>query len=252
MIISFEKKNILVVGASKGIGRAIALAFAKEKANVTIIARSIDLLETLKNEMLNLGPSSIDTVPYDVIGNDSAVLASELIKKRHYDVVVHCVGGSLTSRDYLGPKSDFLYALDFNALHAIAMNSIIMKDMISNGIHGKIIHVSSISAKMLRGNPLYASAKAYLNAYITSVGRAVASQNIDLMSVMPGAVSFPDSYWDLKIRNNDPAVKEFLNQHQAIGRFGTVEEIANFVLVLASDQISFVCASNLEIDGGNM
>lgn len=253
MRLDFSNKNILIVGASKGIGKGIALAFAKESCNsITIVARTKELLLSLKEEMELLGCSNIYVEQFDVMNGDNNEFAKTLLSNNKFDIIIHCVGGSLTSRDYLGPVEDFEHALQFNALHAISMNSVFMKNMIQNNIKGKIIHVSSISAVMLRGNPLYASAKAYLNAYITSVGRCVAPFGISLMSVMPGAVTFENSYWDIKQKNGDPAVEEFLRQHQAIGRFGTVDEIANFVLLLASDKTSFVCGANLSIDGGNM
>ena len=75
------------------------------------------------------------------------------------------------------------------------MNSVLIPTMIERG-NGRVIHISSISAVMLRGNPLYASAKAFLNAYVTTVGRQLASTGVLLCSVMPGAVAFPGSYWD--------------------------------------------------------
>ena len=105
---------------------------------------------------------------------------------------------------------------------------------------------------MLRGNPLYASAKAFLNAYVTTVGRAIASSGVVMSAVMPGAVAFPGSYWDQYQKTDIDRCEDFLKHHQAVGRFGTTKEIADMVLFLAGNQASFMQASIVPVDGANM
>ena len=141
--------------------------------------------------------------------------------------------------------------MKFNAVAAIDMDSVLIPPMIKRG-SGKVIHVSSISAIMLRGNPLYASAKAFLNAYVTTVGRQLAPTGVTLCSVMPGAVAFEGSYWDKFIKEGHPRVEDYLRHHQAIDRFGTPEEVANLVVFLASEKSSFMPGANIPIDGANM
>lgn len=253
MDLHLKNKRVLIVGASKGIGRGICLGFAKEKANIVALARTVSLLEELKAECLDLGASSFAYHAVDVMENDNYALAADLQKEYGaFDVIIHCVGGSLTSRDVTGRASEYDHALKFNALCGIDMNSFFIKDAIDARRNLRIVHVSSISADKLRGNPLYASAKAYLNAYVTSVGREVASKGIALNSVMPGAITFEGGYWDKLIAEKAPKVDDFLRHHQAINRFGTVEEVTNVVLFLSSDKASFIVASNIPVDGGNM
>ena len=253
MNLDLNNKNVLVVGASKGIGRAIALEFAKEKANIIAIARSKDLLEELKKECLDLGASSFSYEVMDILDDNRQELTKSLINEYgHFDVVVHCVGTSLVSRDINGGYKDWEEALKVNALASIDMNSVIIQDMINNNIKGHIIHISSISAQYLRGNSLYASSKAFLNAYVTTAGRELASKGIILNAVMPGAVAFEGSYWDKLIKNNDPKCNDYLRHHQAVSRFGTPEEIAPLVVFLASDKSSFMPGAVIDIGGGNM
>lgn len=252
MELGLNNKNVLIVGASKGIGRAIALGFANEGSRIVAIARSEELLATLKNESLNNGAKSFEYEVKDIMNIDTKALANELLQKYgRFDVVVHAVGGSLISRNHLSGAEDWNYALKFNAIAAIDMNSILIPPMIENG-YGRVIHISSISAIMLRGNPLYASAKAFLNAYVTTVGRQLAPTGVVLCSIMPGAVAFNDSYWDKAIKAEDPKVNDFLRHHQAVNRFGTPEEIANTVLFMASDKSTFMQAANIPVDGANM
>lgn len=245
-------KKILIVGASKGIGRAICEGFSEEYSSIVAVARSRDLMQEVESRCLQLGAQTFQSVIADIMEINTKDFADELIKKYGvFDVVVHNVGGSLVSRNHLGGAEDWNYALKFNAIAAIDMNSRLIPPMVERG-YGRIIHISSISAIMLRGNPLYASSKAFLNAYVTTVGRQLASTGLVLCSVMPGAVSFPGSYWDKFVNENHPKVNDFLRHHQAINRFGTPQEIANLVLFMASDFSSFMAATNIPVDGANM
>lgn len=245
-------KKVLIVGASKGIGRAIAEGFAREKCEIAAIARSSELLAEVRSECMDLGAEKFDCIVEDIMETDTKQIAKQLLEEwGTFDVIVHNVGGSLVSRNYLGGAEEWEYALKFNATAAIDMNSILIPPMVERK-YGRVIHISSISAVMLRGNPLYASAKAFLNAYVTTTGRMLAPSGVVMCSVMPGAVSFPGSYWDKFVQEGHPRVQDFLRHHQAIDRFGTPEEIANVVLFMASDASSFMAATNIPVDGANM
>lgn len=252
MNLGIRDKNVLIVGASKGIGKSIALGFAQEGARVTTIARSEELLVELDTEMKKI--VAIDHTYYvsDIMESDANQLARSLIEDRGvFDIVVHNVGGSLVSRNALGTLEEWQHAWKFNAGLAIDMNNVLIQPMINKG-WGRVIHISSISAVMLRGNPLYASAKAFLNAYVTTVGRTIAPSGVVMSAVMPGAVAFQGSYWD-KYTVTDPArCEDFLSHHQAANRFGTTKEIADVVLFMASEQASFMQSALIPVDGANM
>ena len=252
MNLEIRNKNVLIIGASKGIGREISLAFAKEGAMVTAIARNEKLLVSLQHEMKQIYEADHKYYVCDLMDMDLTVLANKLlIEKGPFDIIVHNVGGSLVSRNALGTLDEWEYAWNFNAGIAIALNNILIPPMIEKK-WGRVIHISSISAQMLRGNPLYASAKAFLNAYVTTVGRTIASSGVVMSAVMPGAVAFPGSYWDEYTRTDPERCNDFLRHHQATGRFGTTKEIADVVLFMASEQASFMQAAIIPVDGANM
>lgn len=252
MDLGLKNKLVLIVGASKGIGRGIAEGFAAEGCRIVALARSEDLLEEVKASCMEKGAAAFTYEVRDIMDCDTRALAQHLIDAYGvFDVVVHNVGGSLISRNHLGGAEDWNYALKFNAVAAIDMNSVLIPPMITRG-SGHVVHISSISAIMLRGNPLYASAKAFLNAYVTTVGRQLAPTGVVLCSVMPGAVAFEGSYWDNFVKEGNPRVEDFLRHHQAANRFGTPEEIANAVVFMASGKASFMQATNIPVDGANM
>jgi 3-oxoacyl-[acyl-carrier protein] reductase len=252
MDLGLKNKKILIVGSSKGIGREIAIKFASEGAQIFCIARSEDLLIDLINEANQInGLENFYRVSDLMIENPNSVSLELLNKYGVFDIVVHNVGGSLVSRNYLGTIEEWTYAWMFNAGIAINMNNVLIEPMIKNG-WGRVIHISSISAEMLRGNPLYASSKAFLNAYVKTVGRAIANTGVIMNAIMPGAVAFPGSYWDKYLVEDPDRCNDFLSHHQAVNRFGNPEEIANVVVFLASDKATFMQASLVPVDGANM
>jgi 3-oxoacyl-[acyl-carrier protein] reductase len=252
MNIGLTDKNVLVVGASKGIGKEICTSFAKESAIITTIARNQSMLAELERELDNISHHAHKYYVCDLMLCDLTSFANKLLDERGvFDIIIHNVGGSLVSANALGTLDEWIYAWKFNAGIAIALNNVLVPPMIEKK-WGRVIHISSISAQMLRGNPLYASAKAFLNAYVTTVGRTIASTGVVMSAVMPGAVSFPGSYWDEYTRTNPSRCDDFLRHHQAIGRFGTTKEIADVVLFMASEQASFMQSALIPVDGANM
>lgn len=252
MELGLSGQRALVVGASKGIGREIALTLAREGAALTTVARSESLLRTLDQDLRGLNQYEHRYHVADVMQSDPAGVAEQLLlSSGPFDIIVHNVGGSLTSRDPLGKIEEWHHAWMFNAGSAIAMNSVLLPGMIAKR-YGRVVHVSSISAVMLRGNPLYASAKAFLNAYVTTVGRALASTGVVMTAVMPGAVSFPGSYWDTYQKTDPARCQDFLSHHQAAMRFGETREIADVVAFLASKRAGFMQAALVPVDGANM
>lgn len=251
MDLDLDGRNAVVLGASKGIGREIALSLAREGARVTAVARNEELLQSLQTELAAVSTLRHGYLVADIMDRDPATIARRLLDDfGDFDIVVHNVGGSLVSRDPLGPLPDWEHALRFNAGAAIGMNGVLVPPMVSRG-YGRVIHVSSISAIMLRGNPLYASAKAFLNAYVTTVGRSLAATGVVMTAVMPGAVAFPGSYWDRYLQTDPERCDDFLRHHQAVARFGTPQEIANAVTFLAGRQASFMQAAIVPVDGAN-
>lgn len=252
MDLGLRNKNVLIVGASKGIGRQIAIEFANEGSIITTIARSHDLLLDLDKELKMISKINHQYFVANLMQIDLNLFAKQiLIDRGPFDVIVHNVGGSLVSRNALGTLDEWYEAWKFNAGIAIALNNVLVPPMIEKE-WGRIVHISSISSKILRGNPLYTSSKAFLNAYVTTVGRTLANKGIVMSAIMPGAIAFPGSYWDLNTKTNPEKCNEFLKWNQVIGRFGTPKEVAQIVVFMASEQVSFMPATLVPVDGANM
>ena len=252
MDLHIEGKRVLIDGASQGIGRSIALEFAKEGCIVAVIARRAEQLEILVEEMGG-EKSGHSFLAIDLMVEGNPTVASEELSKRggNFDIAVHCVGGTLDVKDPFSPVEEWQRVWRYNVGIPIEINSVLIPPMRKKN-WGRIIHISSISAYSMRGAVPYGAAKSYLNAYVKGLGRAVAAEGIVVSSLMPGAVISENTHWD-KIRKTNPEIiTDFLNHHQAIGRLGTPEEIAPFSVFMASDLVTFAPGTVIPIDGGSM
>jgi 3-oxoacyl-[acyl-carrier protein] reductase len=251
MDLGLNKRTALVLGASKGIGKEICISLAMEGCTIISVSRNKELLAELNKELNRINNKNNFYYSFDLMDKGLINFISDIKLNHDISIIINNVGGSLVSRNYLGSSKEWIDALVYNAGIAIDVNSLFLSEFIKKK-DGRICHVSSISAEMLRGNPLYASAKAYLNAYVKTVGRAVAKEGVILNAVMPGAVSFEGSYWDEIMKTNPIKVNDFLSHHQAVNRFGKPKEIASVVTFLVSDLASFMHGSIVPVDGGNM
>ncbi len=259
MDLGIKDKAVLVTGASQGIGKAIALAFAKEGCRVAVIARREKQLQETVEEMGGERKGHLyyagDLMEKGQIEKAVKALTS---KAGDFEIVVHNIGGTLGIREPLSPSQDWYKVWQFNVGIAIDLNRLLVPAM-QKARWGRVIHISSISAESVRGASPYAAAKAYLNAYVKGVGRAFAREGIIFSALMPGAVYAKGGDWDEnseKNRYDKEAFRkkraDFLRHHHAIGRLGTADEIAPFAVFMASKYVTFASASIIPVDGGTM
>jgi len=259
MDLGIKEKRVLVTGVSQGIGKAVALSFAKEGCRVSVIARREDKLKDLVEEM---GGESMGHSYYagDMMkkGEPTNALKKLTSQGEDFEIVVHNIGGTLNLKNPLASVNEWCQVWYLNVGIAIEMNAILIPPM-QKQKWGRIIHMSSISAESVRGSTPYAASKAYLNAYVKGVGRSFAIDGIVFSALMPGAIYAEGGHWDenseSNIKDKESFLKKkenFLKHHHAIGRLGTAEEIAPFAVFMASKYVTFAPTSIIPIDGGTM
>lgn len=259
MDLGIKNKIVLVTGASQGIGREIALAFAREDCKVLLIARREQILKDIIEEMGGEAKGH-DYYVIDLMEDNAPIKAvTELIKRKgKIDILIHDIGGTLNIKNPLASVEEWYRVWHFNVGISIEINQIVVPYM-KKQKWGRIINISSISAESLRGSGPYAAAKAYLNAYTKILGRALAQDGIVVSALMPGALYAPNGHWDenSEINAKDKAAfykkrEDFLRHHHAIGRLGSANEIAPFAVFMASKYVTFATTSIIPIDGGTM
>jgi NAD(P)-dependent dehydrogenase (short-subunit alcohol dehydrogenase family) len=250
MNLGLQGRVALVTGAGRGLGEGICKSLAAEGCRVIACSRTADDLDPLVDAMGGLGAGHC-SVALDLAEVDGPQRLLSFMNSAGLQpaVVVNNVGGSLDVSDPLGPLHEWRQVMRINVEVALELNRALIPAMRSQG-WGRICHISSIAGLENQGPPAYCAAKAALNAYVRSVGRYVAADNVILTSVMPGAVFTPGGYWDHAQRDRPDHVRKYLAERMAVRRFGRVEEISELVAFLCSDHASFCVGSCFLVDGG--
>lgn len=241
---SLNGKTALVTGASRGIGRAIALRLAEDGANVAVIyAGSADKAEAVVNEITALG---VNTKAYRCNVADSAAV-NETVKAvtndlGKIDILVNNAGITRDGLMLRMKDEDFDAVLDTNLKGAFNMIRACYSGFIRKK-SGRIINISSVSGIMGNaGQANYSASKAGVIGLTKSVARELASRGITCNAVAPG---FIQTDMTENLGDNNPLLNSI-----PLGRMGKPEDIAAAVAFLASDSAAYITGEVLKVDGG--
>jgi NAD(P)-dependent dehydrogenase (short-subunit alcohol dehydrogenase family) len=247
-IFSLEGKVALVTGASRGIGRAIALGFAEAGADVAIAARSVDDLETLAKEIDACGRKAV-VAPTDVKerGAIEAMIDKTTAELGKLDILVNNAGGSNFMAPIVGLRPegwDKLRTLNLDSVfHA---TQIAAQRMVDSG-GGSIIQMASVAGiQGAQGLSPYSAAKAGIIMMSQAVAKELGGSSVRVNCIAPGWIDTPLNEW---LTSDEGALKA-AEQMIPMGRLGTAEEIVGAAIYLASDASSFVTGTTLVVDGG--
>ena len=239
-----ENKNIVVTAAAQGIGRATAIAFANEGANVIATDINEEKLNEIKANHSNIKTYKLDsTNKLDVENFCSSI--------NNINILFHAVGfvhhGAILDCD----SEEFQRSINVNIYSAYLMSHSLLPKMIKQK-KGNIIIVSS-AASSVKGVPnrfIYTTTKAALNGFVKSIAVDYIKDGIRCNAILPGTVETPS--WEGRVQMaDDPeqARKDFISR-QAMGRLAQPNEIASMAVYLASDESDFVTGTLNLIDGG--
>lgn len=246
MDLKLKGRHVLVTGGTRGIGRAIALLFAEEGADVSICARdgkAVDeTVETLRAKGVKAFGRGLDVADGKALANfveDAARVRGKL-------------DGLVANASALAEGSEeeeFRKAFAVDLMHTRNAAEAAIPHLAKSGA-GSIIAISSISGSEDYGynSVSYGTMKAALFFYVKSLARHVAPMGIRANAVSPGTTYFEGGYWD-EVKRNDPARFARSVAENPLGRMATPEEIANVVVFLASPAASFVSGTNVVVDG---
>ena len=239
-----EGKNIIVTAAGQGIGKATAIAFNNEGANVSATDLNDKTLKDLNNEYPNIKVYKLDST-------DNNAILDFMKNINNVDVLFNAVGfvhhGTILDCE----EKDWDFSFDVNIKSMFFMCKAVLPKMIKKK-GGSIINVSSI-ASSLKGLPnrfVYGASKAAIIGLTKSIASDFVKQNIRCNAIAPGTV-FSPSWQDRVNQSPDPlqAKKDFIAR-QPMGRLGTAEEIASMAIYLAGDESTFTTGNTFSVDGG--
>ena len=233
-----SRENIFVSGASRGIGKDIAINFAKKGCNVVGTSRNnFNFSEDLEN----LIPIKLDITNRNDINDCFDKLKSmDLLP----DILINNAGITSDQLFIRMKDEEWDNVIETNLTGTFNLSKVFIKNMLKKKF-GRIINISSISGLM--GNPgqvNYSSSKAALTGFTKSLAKEVGSRNITVNSVAPGYIetdmtSFLENETRMNIIKNIP-----------LGRIGNVNDVSDLVMFLASEEASYITGQTISVDGG--
>ncbi len=251
MNLELNNKRVLVTGASRGIGLAIAEAFLQEGARVVLTARTYATLQETAGRLFKKhGADRLLTLSFDCADEPKWSDALKKIKDAWggLDIVVANVGDGRSVPDALPDAERFnkVWRTNFTTSEVTARATLPL--LTENG--GCLLFISSIAGLEAIGAPTdYSVAKSALVALTKQLARKLAPR-VRVNCLAPGNVYFPGGSWDDKIQTDPERVKMLIETSVPMKRFGTPHEMADSVVFLCSDRASFVTGACLVIDGG--
>ena len=246
MNIDVKGKRVVVAGASRGIGRAIALAFASAGACVSICARGAEALEATRSDLAAYGgmahAGACDLADEASIARYIAQAAAAL---NGIDVLVNNATGYGMSDD----EASWEASLSVDLL-AVVRASRQALPFLEAARDGAIINIASGSGlNPAPRTPAYGAAKAAVIHYTRTQAAALAMKGIRVNCVAPGSIEFAGGFWDRR-KTTEPALYDAVLASMPAGRLGRPEEVASVVLFLASPMARWVTAQIIGVNGG--
>lgn len=243
---SLDGRKALVTGASRGIGRAIAEAFAKQGASVGLVATTAERVADTGERCKELGAPEVRLYGLDVRNSDDCnrVVKEAVDDLGGLDIVVNNAG---VTRDNLLMRlsdEDYDAVFDTNMRGAFNVTRAAARSLMKSK-HGRLINIASVvGIAGNAGQSNYAASKGAMIAFTKSVAKELSGRGVTANVIAPGFIET-----DMTNALEDK-VKDGIRQGILLGRFGAPEDIANTAAFLASDAGAYITAQVLVVDGG--
>jgi len=241
----FTDEIVLVTGSTRGIGRSIAEAFAKEGATAIVIGRSAETVEKAVQEIA-AGGGKADGFACDVTDvNQVAETVNKILDKhKRIDILVNNAGVTRDNLLLRLSESDWDEVINVNLKSVFSVTKIVSKAMLK-AKKGKIISIASIiGITGNAGQANYAASKAGIIGFSKSVAKELASRGITSNVVAPGYIET-----DMTAKLGDK-VKEEVQKSIPLGTLGKASDVAGACLFLASKSADYITGQTIVVDGG--
>ena len=239
-------KTVLITGASRGIGKEIAIKFATEGYNVVLNYNvSESQTEDLAKQIEDLGVQCL-TVKADVSVDSEVKDMVNLALKQFgkIDVLVNNAGVALSKLFQLTTEDEIARVFGVNTFGVINSSKAVVPYMISEKC-GKIINISSIWGKVGASmETIYSASKGAVIAFTMALAKELAPSGISVNCVCPGVIDTD------MMREYSESDKKELKEQTPLNRLGTPKDVANTVYFLASDDANFITGQVITVDGG--
>lgn len=238
---------VVVTGGSRGIGRAIALQFAREKANLIIVHYDPDesaAQETVK--MLQEKGAAAESHKVDVSNRDDVATLFKDVTSRfgRVDVLVNNAGITRDNLLLRMAEKDWDMVLNVNLKSVFNCTQAALRPMLKNRA-GAIVNIASVVGQIGNASQAnYSASKAGIMGFTKSIAREVASRSITVNAVAPGYIET-----EMTAVLSDEVKKAFMSQIP-LGRLGSVDDVAEAVYWLCSDSARYITGQTIHVNGG--
>ena len=238
-------KVAIVTGASRGIGKAIAIQLAKCGSKLVLVARNAEALVSVKESINSQGGNAV-AMSGDIssLNSFAEIITNTVSKWERIDILVNNAG---TARDNIimrMKEEDWDSVLDINLKGCFNGIKAVTRSMIKNKA-GRIISITSVIGQIGNaGQSNYAASKAGIIGLTKSMAKELGSRNITVNAVSPGYISTDMT------EKLDEEVREKMKSSIPLGRLGTPQDVASLVCFLASDEAEYITGQTFNVDGG--
>ena len=240
-MISFKNKNILITGASGGIGNALVKKFVSLGGNVLGTGTKTEKLDLIKKQYPNIKVKKFD------IGNHSGIeefIDNVSLELGRLDVLINNAGINMDNLSLRMKDEDWKKVIDINLTSTFLLSKHAIKKMLKNKF-GRIVNITSVVGHTGNsGQSNYSASKAGIIGMSKSLANEYAKKNITVNCVSPGFIVS-----DMTMNIADK-VKLYLTSRIPMGKLGTGEDVSNCVAFLSSEQASYVTGETIHVNGG--
>ncbi|WP_309084375.1 SDR family oxidoreductase [Chelativorans sp.] len=237
-------KRAFVTGAGQGTGRAIALAFAAEGAEVFAASRSLGKMQDLAEQFSSIAPIGLDVT-------DGPAVARAIAEAGRIDILVNCAGWVHNGTVLDCSDEDWARSFDQNVTSCFRTIRAVLPGMIERR-NGSIINIASVASSItgVRNRAAYGASKAAVIGLTKAVARDVIRTGVRVNALCPGTTHSPSLEARIAAAEDPEAMRRSFVERQPMGRLGKVEEMAAAALYLASDESAFTTGTVMVVDGG--
>ena len=245
----FEGKTVLITGAGRGIGRAIAVKFGEEGANVIVndLKEDDNAKETIKQVIAVDAKAVFIAADISKVDQVQALVSSAVLAFGQLNILVNNAGVEIRAPFWAITEQQYDIVMDVNLKGMFFLTQAFVKYLMQIKLPGVIVNNSSVHEELPFPNfTVYCASKGGMQMVMRNLAVELGPLNIRINNVAPGAIKTPINA-DLL---NKPELIVALQNNISLHRLGEPEDVANVIAFLASDEAKYVTGSTYYVDGG--